>query len=344
MNVLVTGGCGFIGSHFITRAISSPKIESIENLDALTYSGNLNNLSQIMDDERHNFTHGSINDYDLLLELILSKDIGIVVNFAAESHVDRSINSVEPFVKTNIDGTRIILEAVLDARNKGQDTRLLQVSTDEVYGSLSKNDPSFTESTPLDPKNPYSATKAASDLLVRAFSNTHEIPAVITRCSNNYGPFQFPEKLIPLMTLNALGGKKLPIYGDGMQIRDWIHVSDHVDALMEVAFALESGQIENGEVFNIGADNEIRNIEIVNQIIDLTGASLSQIQFVSDRPGHDRRYAMGFEKMQARFDWAPRIKWETGIRETIEWYKQSTEWVDSVIDGSYRDWISKQYR
>ncbi len=344
MRILATGGCGFIGSHFVHQALDRVDVECVVNLDALTYSGHLGNLEGLSEDERYLFIHASINEKEGFQEILSEHEIDLVVHLAAESHVDRSIDSVEPFVKTNVDGTRSVLEAIHNLRKKGTDIRLVHVSTDEVYGSLGPNDPPFTEATSLDPRNPYASTKAASDLLVRAFSHTHNLPAVITRCSNNYGPNQFPEKLIPLMTLNALEGKSLPVYGDGMQIRDWIHVSDHVDGILTLCEAIMDDNIEFGEVFNMGADNEIPNIEIVHKIIELTGASKEQIEHVRDRPGHDRRYAMGFEKMAHRFSWSPKTAWKHGIEETVSWYQERTDWVDSVRTGAYREWIDTHYR
>jgi len=342
VRILLTGGCGFIGSHTVREALARGDVERLVNLDALTYSGNPENLAGI-DDGRYRFVHASINDRDALDALVEHERIDVILHLAAESHVDRSIDSVAPFVMTNIDGTRTLLECVRDRDAAGQDIAFVHVSTDEVYGSLGPNDPAFTEDTPLDPRNPYAATKTASDMLVRAFVNTHDTSACITRCSNNYGPNQFPEKLIPLMTLNALEGKSLPVYGDGMQIRDWIHVIDHTKGILAAMDGLLDGRLQSGEVVNFGADNECPNIDIVNAIIRLTGASEDQIAHVADRPGHDRRYAMGFEKANRLLGWSPSIEWEEGLAETVEWYRSNDEWIDSVRTGAYRDWITKHY-
>ena len=342
MKILITGGCGFIGSHAIKEILSRESTEFIVNIDALTYSGQPENLIGI-EDSRYRFVHGSINDRELMNTLLRDYEFDYVLNFAAESHVDRSIDSVAEFIETNIDGTRNILEAILKMESNGRKIHLIQISTDEVYGSLGDSEPEFIESTPLNPRNPYAVTKAASDLLVGSFVNTHGISASITRCSNNYGPNQFPEKLIPLMTLNAIEGKKLPIYGDGMQIRDWIHVSDHVKGVVALMDAVSDGTIESGEVFNFGASNELSNIEIVKKIIALTGASEDQIEYVRDRPGHDRRYAMGFAKAEQRLGWTPIVDWDRGLEETIGWYSKNDDWVNSVRTGEYRNWIDEHY-
>ncbi len=342
MRVLLTGGCGFIGSHTARQVLTQDNVKRLINLDALTYSGHPDNLADI-NDERYQFIHGSINDYELVETILEEEEIDLVLHLAAESHVDRAIHSVEPFLATNIDGTRSILEAIVNRQRNGQTVHLVHVSTDEVYGSLGPSDEPFTETTPLDPRNPYAATKAAADLLVRSFTNTYGISAVITRCSNNYGPNQFPEKLIPLMTLNAFEGKQLPIYGDGMQIRDWIHVLDHVSGILTVAHALYDGACTSGEVFNMGADNEQPNIDIVHRLIELTNSSKDLIQHVKDRPGHDRRYAMGYQKMEQRFGWKPSHNWDDGLAQTVEWYRTNDSWIKSVHTGEYRKWIDEHY-
>jgi dTDP-glucose 4,6-dehydratase len=342
LRILLTGGCGFIGSHTIREALSRKNIERLVNLDALTYSGHPDNVADINDD-RYSFVHGSINDSGLVSKIINEEDIGMIVNLAAESHVDRSIHSVAPFVETNINGTRTILECIVERKREGGDVKLVQISTDEVYGSLGPDEAPFTEETPLDPRNPYAVTKASSDMMVLAFANTYGIEVSITRCSNNYGPNQFPEKLIPLIILNSLGGKSLPVYGDGMQIRDWIHARDHASGIIDTMEALATNKIKSGEVINFGADNEVPNIEIVRSIISQTGASEDLIEYVKDRPGHDRRYAMGFSKANRLLGWEPVIDWNSGIKETVGWYKDNSDWVKSVISGEYRQWVEKQY-
>ena len=342
MNLLITGGCGFIGSHTVREALKLDEIGKLVNLDILTYSGNPENLADI-DDARYNFVHGSINNSDLVEELLVNEEISAIIHLAAESHVDRSIDSVVPFVQSNIDGTRVILESMKRVTESGRKLSLIHVSTDEVYGSLGPSDSPFTEQTPISPRNPYAATKAASDLLVQSFTNTFGINAAITRCSNNYGPNQFPEKLIPLMTLNAIEGNKLPIYGDGLQIRDWIHVKDHARGLIAALFSLMRGDLGPGDVLNFGASDEKTNMEIVLEIIKLTDASEDQIKFVKDRPGHDKRYAMGFEKAKRILDWEPLVNWEQGISETVEWYLRNQDWVNSVRTGEYLNWLDRHY-
>ena len=295
----------------------------------MTYSGHPENLNDV-EDERYTFVHGSINDYELVHNILNDKQINVILHLAAESHVDRSINSVQPFIETNIDGTRVLLESVITCNQQGQNIHFVHVSTDEVYGSLGPDDEPFTEDTPLSPQNPYAASKAGSDMLVQSFVNTHKVSAVITRCSNNYGPRQFPEKLIPLMTLNALNNRKLPLYGDGKQVRDWIHVEDHANGILCAMLALFVGRIETGEVFNFGANNEQENITIVRNILSQINADESLIKHVRDRPGHDRRYAMGYEKASKVLGWKPEIDWKVGLSDTIEWYMTNPEWIEST--------------
>jgi len=332
MRILVTGGCGFIGSHLIRELLAVKQVELLVNLDALTYSGNLANLAGV-DDNRYIFIHGSINDEEVVGKAIEGNRIDCIVHLAAESHVDRSIDSVSEFVKTNVDGTRVLLEGAKKVADTGGEIFFVHVSTDEVYGSLGFDEPPFTEETPLKPRNPYAATKAASDMLVQSFVNTHGIKAIITRCSNNYGPNQHPEKLIPLMVNNAIEGKILPLYGDGKQIRDWIHVIDHCRGIVKSMFGLIDEKIESGGVINFGANNEITNLEIVRMIVASTGGSEDLIEFVTDRPGHDRRYAMGYDKALEKLGWFPEIEWERGIKQTIDWYSTNREWCENMLNN-----------
>jgi dTDP-glucose 4,6-dehydratase len=348
--VLVTGGAGFIGSNFILRWMESGPA-SVVNLDKLTYAGNLHNLASIADDKRYEFVHGDIADRVLLCSLLDRRKPRAVVHFAAESHVDRSIRGPEDFIRTNVDGTFALLEEVraywvgLEERKRG-DFRFLHVSTDEVYGSLGPKDPPFSEVTPYAPNSPYAASKAASDHLVRAYHHTYGLPTLTTNCSNNYGRFQFPEKLIPLIILNALNGKPLPVYGDGQNVRDWLYVEDHCEA---IATVLHRGQV--GQTYNIGGWNEKRNIDIVEIICDIVDemagsggtARRSLITFVKDRPGHDRRYAMDAGKIERELGWRPRETFETGIRKTVQWYLDNEDWVRDVTSGSYRQWIESHY-
>ncbi len=330
--VLVTGGAGFIGSNFIRFALKERSDWQVTNFDSLTYAGNLENLRDVERDARYHFVKGDIACEKDLTQLF-SEPWDAVVNFAAESHVDRSILDPMSFVTTNILGTQRLID---QARRTGVD-RYLQVSTDEVYGSLGKRG-YFHETTPLQPNSPYSASKASADLLVRAAFHTHGFPALVTRCSNNYGPFQFPEKLIPLMITNALEDKPLPVYGDGMNIRDWIHVDDHSRAILTV---LERGTI--GEVYNIGGNAERANIQVVKAILKHLGKSEDSIQFVTDRPGHDQRYAIDSSKMQEELGWEPQHEFEVGLGQTIDWYLANRPWWESVRSGEYREYFERQY-
>ena len=351
MSVLITGGAGFIGANFVLDWVANSD-EKIVNLDKLTYAGNLESLASLKNNPQHVFVHGDIGDVALLPKLLAEHKPRAVLNFAAESHVDRSIHGPGEFIETNIVGTFRLLESVrgywhgLSAEAQTQ-FRFLHVSTDEVYGSLAPQDPAFTERHQYEPNSPYSASKAASDHLVRAWHHTYGLPVVTTNCSNNYGPLHFPEKLIPLMIVNALAGKPLPVYGDGMQVRDWLYVKDHCSAIRRV---LEDGRL--GETYNVGGWNEKPNIEIVNTVCALLdelrpradGASYStQISYVKDRPGHDRRYAIDARKLEKDLGWKPAETFETGIRKTVAWYLENTEWVAHVQSGAYRDWVSKQY-
>jgi len=350
-HILVTGGAGFIGSNFILDWLKQYD-GTVVNLDALTYSGNLNNLKHLDGDPRHVFIQGDIGDRELITTLLEKYQPTVVVNFAAESHVDRSILNPEAFVETNIVGTYRLLDAslrywqTLDDAAK-QDFRFLHVSTDEVYGSLGADDPLFTETKQYEPNSPYSASKAASDHFVRAYHHTFGLPVLTTNCSNNYGPYQFPEKLIPLIISNALSWKSLPIYGDGLNIRDWLYVSDHCSAIRNV---LSSGRV--GETYNIGGMNEKTNIEIVRGICQLLdemapsdkGKHEQLITFVKDRPGHDRRYAIDIRKINSELGWQPAETFETGIRKTVHWYLQNQDWIKDITTGAYREWIEKNYQ
>jgi dTDP-glucose 4,6-dehydratase len=349
--ILVTGGAGFIGSNFVLDWIASIG-RSVINLDALTYAGNAANLASLQGNDLHDFVHGDIADTALVSRLLAQHMPSAVIHFAAESHVDRSIHGPEAFVQTNVVGTFRLLEAVRHYWNGLREPekaafRFLHVSTDEVYGSLASEAPAFTEQHAYEPNSPYSASKAASDHLVRAYHHTYGLPTLTTNCSNNYGPFHFPEKLIPLMIVNALAGKNLPVYGDGLQIRDWLYVKDHCSAIRRV---LEAGR--PGETYNIGGWNEKPNIEIVKTICTLLdelrpradGQSYAeQITYVKDRPGHDRRYAIDATKIHAELGWRPAETFETGIRKTVRWYLDNAAWVADVQSGGYRDWITKQY-
>jgi dTDP-glucose 4,6-dehydratase len=351
MAILVTGGAGFIGSNFVLDWLADSD-ELVINLDKLTYAGNLQNLTSLKANPRHIFIHGDIADTTLVTALLTQHQPRAVVNFAAESHVDRSISGPGAFIQTNIVATFQLLEAVrtywgnLDAKHK-EDFRFLHVSTDEVYGSLEKNAPAFTENHRYEPNSPYSASKAASDHLVRAYHHTYGLPVVTTNCSNNYGPFHFPEKLIPLMIVNAQAWKPLPVYGDGQQIRDWLYVKDHCSAIRQV---LAKGRL--GETYNIGGWNEKPNIEIVHTVCALLDELRprtdgkpykEQIAYVTDRPGHDKRYAIDASKIKNELGWAPAETFETGIRKTVQWYLDHSEWVSQVQSGAYRAWVDQQY-
>ena len=349
--LLVTGGAGFIGSNFVLDWIAQSN-EPLVNLDKLTYAGNPANLMSLRNDPQHIFVQGDIGDASCLDALLAQYQPRAVLNFAAESHVDRSIHGPGEFIQTNITGTYSLLESVRRYWNElpiyaQSEFRFLHVSTDEVYGTLSAEDPAFRETDCYEPNSPYSASKAASDHLVRAWHHTYGLPVLTTNCSNNYGPYHFPEKLIPLMIVNALAGKKLPVYGDGMQIRDWLYVADHCSAIRTV---LETGRI--GETYNIGGWNEKPNIEIVNTVCALLdelrprpdGASYaSQITYVADRPGHDRRYAIDATKIYEELGWKPAETFDTGIRKTVQWYLDNPLWVSDIQNGSYRNWLDQQY-
>ncbi len=348
--ILITGGAGFIGSNFILQLLGRGS-SSIINLDKLTYAGNLRNLQTVAREPRYEFVHGDIADRALVRDLFERRQPRAVVHFAAESHVDRSIRGPDDFLRTNVDGTFALLEearaywAELPEPDKSN-FRFLHVSTDEVYGSLGPTDPAFSETTAYAPNSPYAASKAASDHFVRAYHHTYGLPAVTTNCSNNYGRFQFPEKLIPLMILNARDGKPLPVYGDGQNVRDWLYVEDHCEA---IAAVLARGK--SGETYNIGGCNEQRNIDIVQTICDIVdevagraaAPRRSLITFVKDRPGHDRRYAMNASKIQRELGWHPRETFVSGLRKTVRWYLENEDWVRDVTSGAYRDWIATHY-
>jgi dTDP-glucose 4,6-dehydratase len=351
MTILVTGGAGFIGSNFVLDWLAQSN-EPVINLDKLSYAGNLENLASLEADARHIFVHGDFGDTAVMSQLLAAHQPRAIINFAAESHVDRSIHGPAAFVNTNIVGTFGLLEVVraywggLDAMAKAA-FRLLHVSTDEVFGSLAAQDAAFTEHHPYAPNSPYSASKAASDHLVRAYHHTYGLPVLTTHCSNNYGPYHFPEKLIPLMIVNALAGNALPVYGDGQQIRDWLYVKDHCSALRRV---LDAGSV--GETYNIGGWNEKANLDIVHTVCALLDELKprsdgkpyqEQITYVTDRPGHDRRYAIDARKIEQQLGWRPDETFESGIRKTVEWYLDHPEWVAHVQSGSYRDWVARQY-
>ncbi|QDV50564.1 dTDP-glucose 4,6-dehydratase [Gimesia fumaroli] len=331
--ILVTGGCGFIGSNFIRYQLSEYPGQSITNLDKLTYAGNLENLKEFESHSRYHFVKGDIANQDLVESLLKSTSFDAVINFAAESHVDRSILDSSPFIQTNIVGTQVLL----DAARKQKINRFLQISTDEVYGSLGAEG-LFTEETPLAPNSPYSASKASADLLVRSYVKTFNLPAIITRCSNNYGPFQFPEKLIPLFISNTLEEKPLPIYGEGKNVRDWIHVLDHcrgIDAAMRRG--------EAGQVYNFGGNAEMQNIEITRLLLKLLGKPETLIQHVKDRPGHDLRYAIDCRKAESELGWKPETEFHAGLKATITWYQENRDWVNRIRSGKYLKYYEQQY-
>ncbi|MEF9960806.1 MAG: dTDP-glucose 4,6-dehydratase [Niameybacter sp.] len=346
-NILVTGGAGFIGTNFVKHMLNTYDY-TIINLDALTYAGNLENLRNIEEHPNYTFVRGDITDAELVEGIFNQYNIDTVVNFAAESHVDRSIENPEIFLMTNVRGTQVLLDAAkrhwkVNPNDKycfefKEGVKYLQVSTDEVYGTLGKTG-MFTETTPLAPNSPYSASKTSADLFVRAYHETFGMPINITRCSNNYGPFQFPEKLIPLMINNCLKGEQLPVYGDGMQIRDWLHVKDHCTGIDTV---LHKGKI--GEVYNIGGNNEKANIEIVKLIIENLGKTEDMIKYVQDRPGHDRRYAIDNTKITTELGWSPSYTFEEGIKETIEWYLANQDWMEKIVSGEYMGYYTSMYK
>jgi len=349
--ILVTGGAGFIGSNFVLHWLKEESA-GIINVDKLTYAGNPANLASVAHDSRYKFLQGDICDRAFISELLITRRPRAIVHFAAESHVDRSIHGPDDFIRTNVNGTFSLLEEAraywsgLSGAER-EAFRFLHVSTDEVYGSLGPKELAFTETTRYAPNSPYSATKAASDHLVRAYFHTYGLPVLTTNCSNNYGPFQFPEKLIPLVILHAVSGKPIPVYGDGQNVRDWLFVADHCEAIRTV---LADGKI--GETYNIGGKNELKNLDVVNTICsvldelrphDAVVPHVQLIKFVTDRPGHDRRYAMNTAKIEAELGWKPRETFSTGIRKTVEWYLDNEAWVQSVVSGSYQQWMAKQY-
>lgn len=332
LKLLVTGGAGFIGANFIHHILNKYPDYKVTNLDALTYAGNLENLNPVENHPNYEFIKGDITDEELVNELV--KDVDIIVHFAAESHVDRSILGASDFVRTNILGTHILLEAAKNNGNK----RFHHVSTDEVYGSLGKHDAPFNENTSYDPRSPYSASKAASDGLVRAYYHTHGLPVTISNCSNNYGPYQFPEKLIPLFVTNLIEGKQVPLYGDGLNVRDWLHVSDHCEA---IDLIMHDGKI--GETYCVGGDSEKTNKDITYGILELMGHGEEMVKFVEDRLGHDRRYAINFSKIKSELGWSPKIDFEQGLKDTVEWYKNNPDWWKNIKTGEYQKYYKKQY-
>jgi len=340
--ILVTGGCGFIGSNFIQYLLGNNEGEFVVNIDALTYAGNLENLKNIKGNKKYKFIKGDICDKALIRSILNKYDIDTIINFAAETHVDRSISGPDVFIQTNVYGTQALLEESKEywkkTKNGFQGKRFIQISTDEVYGSLSRTG-KFKESSHLAPSSPYSASKASADLVVRAYFKTFGYPSIITRCSNNYGPYQFPEKFIPLMIINALSNKGLPIYGDGLYIRDWLFVKDHCEAIELVARKGKSG-----EIYNIGGCNEMKNIDIAKMILRILGKPEIHIRHVKDRPGHDRRYAMDASKIIKELKWAPKYKFENGLKGTIEWYKNNISWWKKIVSGEYKQYYENMYK
>lgn len=353
-NILITGGAGFIGSNFVRYALNQASVQNIVNLDFLTYAGSLENLKNLPNEDRYIFIKGDVCDQPLCEELLRSYKIDTIVHFAAESHVDRSLKGPDAFIQTNIIGTFSLLEAARKVWFTEQNinknlVRFHHVSTDEVYGTLAPDDPPFEESTPYSPRSPYSAAKASSDHLVRSYHHSFGLPITISSCSNNYGPYQFPEKLVPLIILNAITGKPLPIYGDGMQIRDWLYVEDHCEAIWEI---LQGGK--DGETYNIGGDNQPPNIEIVKTICSLLDEEnisheyrphAQLIEYVTDRPGHDRRYAMNIEKINRELGWKPSVNLQEGLNKTIKWYINNLDWLNSIIkEKDYKNWVEINYQ
>lgn len=332
MRILVTGGAGFIGSNFIHYWLGKYNEDKVINLDALTYAGNLENLKDLEDNSNYKFVKGDIRDKELVNNLV--KDVDLIVHFAAESHVDRSVMDSTDFVRTNVEGTMVLLDAAKDNGN----IRFHHVSTDEVFGALDFDEEKFNEQTPYDPRSPYSASKAASDHLVRAYYHTHGLPITISNCSNNYGPYHFPEKVIPLFITNLMEGKNVTVYGEGKNIRDWIHVDDHNRG---VDFIIKKGKI--GETYCLGGNSELSNLELAKMILELMGESEDKIEYIKDRPGHDLRYAIDFSKAKKELGWEPEISFEQGLKDTIEWYKNNKEWWRKIKSGEYQDYYNKQY-
>ncbi|VAX25975.1 dTDP-glucose 4,6-dehydratase [hydrothermal vent metagenome] len=335
MKLLVTGSAGFIGSNYVLKRLSAHHDDEIVSLDALTYAGNIHNLASVMDDKRHTFIQGEITDRKLLADIFAQRKFDAVINFAAESHVDRSIENPEDFLDTNVMGTFRLLEQAKSSHVG----RFLQISTDEVYGSLGLHDPGFTESSAIKPSSPYSASKASADLLALSYHATYALPVIVTRCSNNYGPYQFPEKMIPLFVNNLMNDKPVPIYGKGENVRDWIHVHDHNRAVDDV---LEKGR--PGAVYNIGGGCEKQNIEIADMLLGILDKPARLKIFVPDRPGHDMRYAIDYTKIKTELGWEPKIDIETGLAETVKWYKTNQEWLTGVTGGAYRDYYERMYK